>query len=85
MTVYWKFGGQFGKTDEEGIKILHNLNYNIKTISYIHYKILIILKFLFSIVLLPIILPLYMLSITCRMIFIILSKPINSYIEYFSK
>lgn len=81
--IYWKYGIHFGKTNEEGIKMLQDLNYKIKSISHTYYMFLSFMKWFSMIVLMLPIIALMTLVNLCKAIAIILEKPIKYYNKYF--
>lgn len=85
MIIYWKYKFQFGKTNEEGIKQLQRLSYNIKTISYRYYLFLCFIKYLFMILLSPLAMACVIILTFCNLINAVLTIPLNKYINYFIK
>ena len=81
--VYWKKGIYFGKTTEDGLKRLREVDINIKTISSFYYHLLSFIKYIFMIILLPLILVLLIINSACKYISIIVSIPIIKYNKYF--
>ena len=81
--IYWKKGIYFGKTTEDELKTLREIDINIKTISGFYYNLLSFIKYLFMILLLPPVLILLIINVFCRYISIIVSIPINKYNKYF--
>lgn len=81
--IYWKRGIYFGKTTENGLKDLRDIDINVKTISSLYFHLLSFIKYIFMIILLPMILILLLINTLCKYISIIVSIPINKYNHYF--
>ena len=85
MILYWKKGLYFGKTTEDGIKKLQSFDCKVKCISGFHFYLLSFIKYLCTVVFIPVILTGLLIMTFCRLIIEILDKPINIYIKYFFK
>lgn len=83
ILIYWKRGIYFGKTTEKGLKDLRDVDINVKTISSFYFHLLSFIKYIFMIILLPVVLVLTFVNILCRYISIIISIPVNKYNKYF--
>ena len=81
--IYWKFRFHFGKTTPEGLKKLQSIEYRIKAISFIHYQILSFIKYLFMILLTPLAILGMLLITVCKIIIMIINKPVDLYVKYF--
>lgn len=81
--IYWKRGIYFGKTTEKGLKDLRDVDINVKTISSVYFHVLSFIKYMFMIILLPIVLVLMFINTLCKYISVIISIPINKYNRYF--
>lgn len=81
--IYWKRGIYFGKTTEEGLKELREIDIKVKPISSFYFHILSFIKYLFMIALLPPVLVGMFISTLCRYIIIIINIPISKYNKYF--
>lgn len=83
--IYWKFRFNFGKTTLEGLKKLQEIEYRIKCISFTHYLFLSFIKYLFMILLVPFVVTGMLINNICKLLMLIIEKPINKYLQYFLK